>query len=84
MPMEMPVPIRFRVPPSSDERLFPALVAASAQAPISIAAWAISWPRRSSARAADASSGVSKRRPSTRGASHSRMASAAVSMLSGE
>ena len=84
MPIEMPVPIRFRVPPSRDERLWPAFVAARAQAPISIAAWAISWPRRSSDRAAATSPGVSNRRPSTRGASHSRIASVAVSMLSGE
>ncbi len=79
----MPTRMRSRVPPSFLESGTPSIRAASSQAPISTAALAMLWPRKLRSSAGEISSGPAKVWPSTRGATHSRMACQAVSIVSG-
>ena len=84
MPIEMPVAIAARVPPSSRARLTPSRSASSVHAPISTAAFAIGWPRMARRSIPSSVRGWLTPAASTRGAIHSVMACQAVSTVSAE
>src|ERR1051325_5439833 len=84
IPSEMPVTIRSRAPPSSPESGRPHERANSSQHPISTAAFAMRWPRKSRSRMACTISGPSSCCFRMRGATQARIASHAVSIVSSE
>ncbi len=84
MPSEIPVSTCDRLPPNRRASERPSSSADIAQRPISMAALAIRWPRTPVSRKSLTTFGPSNERPTTRGASQSRIASQEVSIVSGE